>query len=60
MADPLPQPENSDTEKNEIAIKVSAEAHEYVKGSRLASILVAVTLAYFLAMLDTSIVATVL
>ncbi|KAI1443547.1 MFS multidrug transporter [Annulohypoxylon stygium] len=58
MADPLPQPENSDTEKNEIAIKVSAEAHEYVKGSRLASILVAVTLAYFLAMLDTSIVAT--
>ncbi|XDG03862.1 hypothetical protein ABKA04_003477 [Annulohypoxylon sp. FPYF3050] len=58
MADPLPQPENSDTEKNEIAIKVSAETHEYVKGSKLASILVAVTLAYFLAMLDTSIVAT--
>ncbi|KAI1087787.1 putative MFS transporter [Rostrohypoxylon terebratum] len=58
MTDLPPNAENSDTEKKDIDIHVSAEKHEYVKGSRLASILVAVTLAYFLAMLDTSIVAT--
>ncbi|KAI2464009.1 MFS multidrug transporter [Annulohypoxylon bovei var. microspora] len=57
MTNPL-QPENVDSEKNEIAVRVSADQHEYVTGSKLVSILVAVTLAYFLAMLDTSIVAT--
>ncbi|KAI1205136.1 MFS multidrug transporter [Annulohypoxylon truncatum] len=58
MTDPPSQPESVDSEKNEVIVRVSAEKHEYVKGSKLVSILVAVTLAYFLAMLDTSIVAT--
>ncbi|KAI1452558.1 MFS multidrug transporter [Annulohypoxylon moriforme] len=58
MTNPSSQPESVDSEKNEVIVRVSAEKHEYVKGSKLVSILVAVTLAYFLAMLDTSIVAT--
>ncbi|KAI1097906.1 putative MFS transporter [Jackrogersella minutella] len=58
MADPPSQPDDLGSEKNEVVVTVSAESHEYVTGSKLVSILVAVTLAYFLAMLDTSIVAT--
>ncbi|KAI0885866.1 putative MFS transporter [Annulohypoxylon maeteangense] len=58
MTKPPSQPENMDPEKNEAIVRVSAETHEHIKGSKLVSILVAVTLAYFLAMLDTSIVAT--
>lgn len=50
-----------DLEKSAVAaIAPAKHQHEYVTSSKLVFILVAVTLAYFLVMLDTSIVATVL
>jgi hypothetical protein len=47
--------DNSDV----LAAEHAKQDHEYLSGSKLISVLVAVTLAFFLVMLDTSIVATV-
>jgi hypothetical protein len=60
MAGPPAQSHQIDVENNDAGAMVpTAPPREHITGAKLVCTLVAVTLAYFLAMLDTTIVGTV-